>query len=428
MLQRLPIHFRPNPRKIIMQYFLLLDEDRIKRIIDRILSLTEEEAVQGLARVYTEYSSRHKNFEKLLLDHFNLVKKQIDPDKSVTETKKLLIGAYFSKEYSIQAAALFNPSIVPHPEQVVKEAGDTRVIFSFRATGESHISSIVFREGIIKAKGGIEIIDDSLYSTLPFSKTLLESDPDESDFELGESNYDIEFSRDDALSERTIFPSGPRERNGIEDVRFVKFSEEGKEDVYYGTYTAYDGRRILSQLIETKDFIHFRVRVLHGKAIRDKGMALFPQKINGEYVMISRIDGENLYIMRSKDIYHWDSADLLRVPQFSWEFVQIGNCGSPIKTDQGWLLMTHAVGPFRGYVISAVLLDINDPAKVIAVLPEPLIQPEAEEKEGYVPNVVYSCGAMLHHQVLYIPYAISDSASGIATINIDDLLASLVKI
>lgn len=428
MLRRLPIHFRPNPRKIIMQYFSLLDEDRIKRIIDRILSLTEEAAVKGLARVYTEYSSRHKNFEKMLLNHFNLVKKQIDPDKSITETKKLLIGAYFSKEYSIQAAALFNPSIVPHPEQVVKEAGDTRVIFSFRATGESHISSIVFREGVIKAKGGIEIIEDSIYSTLPFKKTVIESDPDNNDPELGESNYDIEFSRDDVLSERTIFPSSPRERNGIEDVRFVKFSEEGKEDVYYGTYTAYDGRRILSQLIETKDFIRFRIRVLHGKAIHDKGMALFPRKINGEYVMISRIDGENLYIMRSKDIYHWESADLLRVPQFSWEFVQIGNCGSPIKTDQGWLLMTHAVGPFRGYVISAVLLDINDPAKVIAVLPEPLIQPEAEEKEGYVPNVVYSCGAMLHHQVLYIPYAISDSASGIATINVNDLLASLIKV
>ena len=428
MLQRLPIHFRANPKKIIMQFFFLLDDDRVKRIIERILVLSEDESVIALAEVFTRYSKRHKKFEQLLMDNFDRVKQNLKADTGITQTKKLLIGAYFSKEYSIQAAALFNPSIVPHPEQVVKEVGDTRVIISFRATGESHISSIVFREGIIKAQGGIEIIDDSIYSTLPFHKTLQNPKPEDMASELNEANYDIEFSPDDALSERTIFPSGPTERNGIEDVRFVKFVEEGKDTVYYGTYTAYDGKRILSQLIETTDFIRFRIRVLHGKAIRDKGMALFPKKINGEYVMISRIDGENLFIMRSKDIYTWENAELLRVPHFSWEFMQIGNCGSPIELEQGWLLLTHAVGSFRHYVISAILLDKNDPSKVIAVLPDPLIQPEDEEKEGYVPNVVYSCGAMLHNKVLYIPYAMSDSASGIATINIDDLLASLVNV
>ncbi len=427
MLKKLPVHFRPNPRKTIMQFFMMSDE-RNKRIIDRILSLTDEEAAKSLKDVYTLYSSRHKNFETLLLRHFDSVKNFIASDIALTETKRLLIGAYFSKEYSIQAAALFNPSIVLHPEQSSIEKGDARVIMSFRATGESHISSIVFREGVLKADGGVEIVEDSKFSTLPWRKTLQKAAAADKDSGLLEANYDIEFSSEDAISERTIFPSGPTEKNGIEDVRFVKFSEAGKEDVYYGTYTAYDGVRILSQLIETKDFLNFRVRVLHGKAIRDKGMALFPEKINAEYVMISRIDGENLYIMRSKDMYHWENAELLRVPQFPWEFVQIGNSGSPIKTDRGWLLMTHAVGPFRGYVISAILLDKDDPSKVIAVLPEPLIHPDANEREGYVPNVVYSCGVILHEQMLYIPYAISDSASGIATINVNDLLASLIKV
>ncbi len=410
-----------------MQFFFILDNDRVKRIIERVHGMSEEAAATNLAEVFALYSKRHKKFDKLLIDHYNWVKPNVDENRGISETKKLLVGAYFSKEYSVQSAALFNPSIVAHPEQVVPEAGDLRVVLSFRATGEGHISSIVFREGIIKAKGGIEILPDSPYATLASNKALVFVDHPGSSPELAEANYNIEFSADDELSERIIFPSGPTESNGIEDVRFVRFQEAGKPDIYYGTYTAYDGKRILSQIVQTTDFLRFSVRVMYGKAIRDKGMALFPRKINGEYIMVSRLDGENLHIMRSPDIYNWENSELLRIPHYAWEFVQIGNCGSPIETEQGWLLITHAVGPFRRYVISAILLDINDPSKVIGWLPHPLIEPEEEEREGYVPNVVYSCGVLLHNGILYLPYAMSDSASGIATIKISDVLNALEK-
>jgi predicted GH43/DUF377 family glycosyl hydrolase len=379
------------------------------------------------ADVITLFAGRHKRLDEALLLNYQNSLAYITSTTPVSENRKKLIGAYFSKEYSIQSAALFNPSIVPHPDQSNIAVGSLRVIISLRATGEGHISSVVFREGLIGYDGSVVMEPDSPFATLSKSRTLLYAQRTDLPIEVVESNYDITFSPDDLLSERIIFPSGPTEGNGIEDARFVRFLDKDLV-TYYGTYTAYDGYRIYSQLIETDDFLHFKVRTMNGSMVKDKGMALFPRKINGQFVMISRLDGENLYIMRSEDIYTWNSAELLRTPEMPWEFVQIGNCGSPIETDEGWLLITHAVGAFRRYVISAILLDRENPGKVIAYLPHPLIEPNNFEREGYVPNAVYSCGALVHNGTLILPYAKSDSISGIATIALQSLLSAMKKL
>lgn len=412
-----------DPKRVLLLPFNLGNELRIKKIIDRIMGLTAEKTDLLFEEIKNKYKYRHHEFENKLSDNYSLLSKYIS--QPISRKKELLIGAFFSKEYSICSAALFNPSIVPHPDQTGLKKGELRFILSLRAVGEGHISSVEFVTGIIRES--LEIILDQipLYAVSPFKRDTRPILPYDVDDDIIDSNYDIEFSGNEKLSERVIFPFSKTECNGIEDVRLVKFLNDDGSYVYYGTFTAYDGHRILSELLETEDFKKFKIRTLTGNGAKDKGMALFPEEINGKIWMISRQDGENIYIMNSYDIYEWNNPVILREPEYDWEFVQLGNCGSPVKTPEGWLVLTHSVGPLRTYVISAILLDLNNPNKLIGHLKEPLLIPDEEERNGYVPNVVYTCGSMVYNNNLIIPYAMSDSATSFAHIPLNDLLNTM---
>lgn len=411
MLKRLENKLNPNPRRVILRFFLL-PEERIKKILSRIFNLEEDEIQKLLVQVFNEFSSRHKNFEKKILNNYKKIEGFIENRVGLSRDRKLLIGSYFSNEYSVESAALFNPSIVPHPDQEGVQKDSLRFILSLRATGEGHISSIEFREGIIDPEGNIDLIHKS-----DFTETA-----EKIEFKNSESsNYSVQFSDTSILEERILFPVSESEKMGMEDARFVKFTGNDQY-VYYATYTAYDGRAIRSQLISTKDFKLFEVNSLQGTGIKDKGMALFPRKIKNKYIMTSRQDGENLYLMKSDDILKWNDPVKIKVPELPWEFIQLGNCGSPIETSEGWILLTHSVGPIRKYVISALLLDLENPEKVLGYLEKPLIEADKNEREGYVPNVVYSCGSLIHLNNLIIPYAMSDSACGFTKIKVEDLL------
>jgi predicted GH43/DUF377 family glycosyl hydrolase len=264
--------------------------------------------------------------------------------------------------------------------------------------------------------GGVSVDPTARLASIPRVLNRI-AGPDGDTVEVG-------FKADEDISERVIFPVTMSQLNGIEDARFVEFDDGGPAR-FCATYTAYSGRAIRSELIETTDFLTFRLSPLRGAAARNKGMALFPRKLDGKYAMIGRQDNENLYLIYSDDLHAWDGGQAILKPRFPWEFVQIGNCGSPIELDEGWLLLTHGVGPVRKYSIGAVLLDKADPSRVLARTHEPLVRPEASEREGYVPNVVYTCGAMRHNNQIVLPYAVSDTFSKFATIEIAALMRAM---
>jgi predicted GH43/DUF377 family glycosyl hydrolase len=395
------------------------DKTRANHIVDRVLHLDPELATQQLNDVLENFEGRHRN----LLDIFDARAAEMEtafaPHAKLNETQRRLIGAYFLNEYSFEASALFNPSIVRHPTQGGARAGSVRFILSLRAVGEGHISSLTFRSGVISADGNVAIDPTARHASVPkvLSRTPV----------FNGEIVDLAFGPEDELSERVIFPITDAQLNGIEDARFVEFGD-GADRKFYATYTAYSGKAIRSELLETTDFTSFRMTPLAGSAALNKGMALFPRKLNGRYAMISRQDNENLYLIYSDDLYSWDAGgDVILRPQYPWEFVQIGNCGSPIELDEGWLLLTHGVGPVRKYSIGAALLDKNDPSKVLARSREPLVRAEPSERAGYVPNVVYTCGGMRHGDQIILPYAVSDTFSHFATIRIDALLDALGK-
>jgi predicted GH43/DUF377 family glycosyl hydrolase len=434
MIKKLSTTLLPDPKRVILLPFEL-NEVRTKRVINMVSSLEESEVQKILNKVFKEFSDRHRYFEENIISHYLRIEKYIPKPVTMTNDRKMLLGSYFSKEYSICSAALFNPSIVVHPDQSGIDKDSLRFVTSLRATGEGHISSIVFRDGIIDKNSNVRLNDTARYSTLPkysklkrkeiSSKKLKHVNTSLSAInDLLDSNYKCNFSEEIPLSERVLFPNSKSECVGMEDVRFVRFHDT-EDQAYLGTYTAYNGKSFRVQLIETRDFQNFEIATLHGNAIKDKGMALFPRKINNKYVMTSRQDGENIFIMFSKDIYFWNDAKILRTPNYPWEFIQSGNCGSPIETDAGWILITHAVGPMRKYVMSAMLLDLENPSKVIGTLNEPLIEPDDQEREGYTPNVVYSCGSIIHKENLIIPYAYSDSSCGFAKVEINELLKKM---
>ena len=463
-----------SPEAVINQYLYLPGQNRVTNIIDRITRLDEIAVAESLANVLKNFESRHRNIQAVFLENFDKVRQQFEGDiSSFSDSRKQLLGAFFTKEYSIQAAALFNPSIVPHPNQQGLQAGEQRFVMSLRATGEGHVSSVVFKTGIVDRAMNLQLDDGTGYFTrlkkdeaasyslnfvkervkfiAGFKNEILEILPDhfthaealdliqnkwgqdasavtsiEQLARLFDSNYNLTSNSIGTISETVIFPNSKAECMGMEDVRFVHFID-GEMDCYYGTYTAYDGRQINTHLIETNNFVDFKVRTLYGAAIADKGMALFPEKVNGQYVMISRQGGEKINIMFSDDIYCWQNFQLLMEPLYEWEMVQLGNCGSPIKTDKGWLLLTHGVGAMRTYVISAILLNLSDPSQIIGRLKVPLIQADENEREGYVPNVVYTCGLLRHQDQLLIPYAVSDSATGFMTVGLNELLNELTN-
>lgn len=430
-IQKIKLRLNADPKKVVIQ-FLWMNKKRTKKILKRIILLSDKEIVNKLNEVYEQFSARHKNFEELVLENYRRVEEFLPRKSKYNEETKHLIGAYFSKEYSIESAALFNPSVVVHPDQTGIESGELKFVMSLRATGEGHISAVEFREGIISSNGDVRLINDSQYRLLPKKSKYPFKELKKKKFrkintteykkkDLITSNYRCRFDEDSVISERVLPPVSLAESKGIEDARFVKFDDKNFSK-YFATYTAYNGKSLRTQIIETTDFKNFELGTLHGKMVNNKGMALFPRKINGKYFMTSRQDGENLYMMESDNIYKWNKSKLILKPRRMWELMQLGNCGSPIETDEGWLLLTHAVGPVRKYVISAILLDIENPYKVIGVLNEPLLEPDETEREGYVPHVVYSCGSIIHNNYLVIPYAMSDSACGFAKIELDKLL------
>jgi beta-1,2-mannobiose phosphorylase / 1,2-beta-oligomannan phosphorylase len=482
-INRKDLKFRPDSTRVIAR-FLFIDDERAKNTIRSVLNMSKDESTHTLNQVLRDYSMRHRNISKIFEKHFNnvaLLFLQLGIDPNLLDfSQRILIGSYFTMEYSIESAAFFNPSVIEHPDQSETGPGEKRVIISFRATGEGHISSIVFRTGVIDKNNNLTIepvgklleeaehIRRHVYDKESFRRKLDEIrdfnalipsglilDRLNDKFTYGElrkcveearnsfhlaadkeilfnqiiwlasSHYELQFSLDTNISERVIFPVSINEKNGIEDARFVKFTDENNTVTYYATYTAYNGMAILPKLLDTSDFYHFRILPVHGEIAQNKGMAMFPRKVNGKYAMLCRLDGFNNYIAFSDNITIWREAKLLQQPKYPWEFIQIGNCGSPIETDEGWLVITHGVGQMREYSIGASLFDLHDPEKEIGRLKSPLIMPNATEREGYVPNVVYSCGSIIHNNDLIIPYAMSDYASTYATVNLRELLSEL---
>lgn len=424
-LNRQALYLRPDPARVIVRPFKPAteprdlnptDKTRANHIVDRVLALGSEAVASQLADVLENFLGRHRNLLERFEARANEMEEAFAAHGSFSKIQRQLIGSYFLNEYSFEASALFNPSIVPHPDQSDAPAGGLRFILSLRAIGEGHVSSLTFRAGTFAADGSLAIDPTARLASSP-RICHRASGPDGDHVELV-------FKPEEELSERVIFPVTESHSNGIEDVRFVEFRDGGKK-TYYATYTAYSGRTIRSELIETADFMSFRLAPLKGAAARNKGMALFPRKIGGRYAMIARQDNENLYLIYSDDLYTWGDGQAILKPEFPWEFVQIGNCGSPIELDEGWLLLTHGVGPVRKYSIGAALLDKNDPSKVLARSRDPLLRPEPSEREGYVPNVVYTCGAMRHNDQIILPYAVSDTYSSFATIKTSALMQAM---
>ncbi len=451
---------------------------RIAKLIDRVAVLSDEDVKHLLDTVIQDFSGRHRNFRHVLHRNFDRIAEHVPENASLSSEQELLLGAYFTAEYSVEAAALFNPSIVPHPDQKGMDKGSQRFIMSFRATGEGHVSSIEFRSGFVDANHDIyfdpisqyvatpEMHTNPAYHRLHFRRKLEEMGASdrvtnkllkglgetfsfgkleskirklrstkfrlkdknhaiETVLWLARSNYEVIFRPDEQISERVIFPVTENESSGIEDARFVRFKNDDKSVIYYATYTAYNGFSILPQILETTDFLTFKMHTLSGKAAQNKGMALFPRKINGKFVMLSRHDGVNNYIMFSDSVRYWDEAKFLQEPVHPLEFVQIGNCGSPVETPEGWLALFHGVGPMRRYSIWAALLDLDDPSQIIGRLDEPILTPDEHERDGYVPNVVYTCGSMIHGDTLIIPYGIADQRCRVATVSVPELLSRL---
>ena len=480
-IERINVKVYPDSRRVLSRFFFN-GEERSKGVIKRVLEIPEQDVFGMISPLLQEFSKRHRNITKVFQRHADriayLCKEMGIEYDTISTYRKLLLGSYFTHEYSIESAAFFNPSIVEDPDQGELEEGEKRLIISFRAVGEGHISSIIFRRALIGKNNEItvlpagnyvdeaEIIKNASYKKELFfekasltnidnrvlneigrkldenfeystlrrivmeSQNLQEDDFHKLEYEkvlwLSDSYHEIAFSMDTDISDRVIFPISEFERKGIEDARFVRFIEDDGRTIYYATYTAYDGSLIMPKLLQTHEFYNFQVRPLFGKGAQNKNLALFPRKVNGQYVMMSRIDGWNNYIMYSKNLNVWDNPIKLRGPLYPWEFVQIGNCGSPIETPEGWLVITHGVGPMRRYCLGASLLKLDEPEIEIGRLDEPLLIPNDNEREGYVPNVVYSCGSIIHNGKVVIPYGLSDYCSSFAMVDLKQLIAKLL--
>lgn len=514
-VHRTELVLRPDPSRVLLRSFSHGNAQRVAGIVSRILQLPEAAVAPLLKKLKSKFSQRHRNIRDRLLERCGQLGGAVPDSSEVTDARRQLIGAYFLSEYSLEASALFNPSIVPHPDQAGLAPGALRIVLSLRATGEGHISSITFRSGVIHPDHRIEIdaasgflveprqIPDAVYEKALFHRKVAElglkgdlssrvmqplgeaftldelraslknlqaTSPEDtpsqdqivaqalqvlakSNYELhyepdltptledmppqdqtvaraiwmlAKSNYEMQFEPDQPLCNRVLFPSTPSQRNGIEDARFVRFDQDDGSFTYYATFTAYDGTVVMPQIVRSDDFLHFTFNTLNGPAAINKGMALFPRKIGGMYAMLGRQDNECIYLMRSDNVHFWNESHELLKPSFPWELVQIGNCGSPIETDAGWLVISHGVGPMREYCIGAFLLDLDDPSKVIGRLRQPLLAPNSRERVGYVPNVVYTCGALIHGDTLILPYGLADQSTGFATVPLADLLVALL--
>jgi predicted GH43/DUF377 family glycosyl hydrolase len=480
IVSRLAVRLAGDPRRVLARPFLpARGGPQVHAIVERVRALSDAQVSSTLSALFADYRSRHKDIRDVFQRNYATAIALDEAPVELSEQRRQLAGAYFTSEYSLEAAALFNPSMVPHFDQNGVPACAVRFIMSLRACGEGHLSSIEFRTGIVDVGHQVSLDAPSPFAltarttadqrydknsfvlkfiemgtqnswadsvlerleaefTMRDLKSAIESGrPREGNVALfddttahmlwlARSNYEIDFASDSELSERVIFPVSENESRGIEDARFVRFTHPDGQVTYYATYTAYNGVRVLPQLILTTDFRHFKVNTLNGRCVQNKGMALFPRKIGEHFMIASRLDGENIYLLRSDNVHFWNESTFMRGPKYPWEFVQIGNCGSPIETEEGWVLLTHGVGPMRQYWIGALLLDREDPSRVIGDLAEPLLMPEPPDRDGYVPNVVYSCGAMRHGDHLVVPYAIADAHIGVVTVSLPELLSRLL--
>ena len=478
-VSRIPIRIDKHIGRVVTLPFNVGGYSQIVDVLRCVGDLTELQVEKELAGVLMNFAQRHEDYEKCLERHYDWAARIAQRCDGLSRQRRLLIGSYFTMEYSLEAAALFNPSITPHPDQSAVPPGSLRFIMSLRAVGEGHLSSTVFHTGLITKSGAValdppgafsartRIKPDHAYHKPLFQRKLEEmsgpspaaeavlgrlaedfsmdqleqsvaatkdetpdlpglADASQTIIWLARANYQLELNADDAIGDLVLFPRSENEKRGIEDMRLARFVDEDGSACYFGTYTAFDGERILPMLMETKDFRTLKMHTLNGACVQNKGMALFPRKINGHYVMCSRIDGRNLYIMYSDYVRFWETAKLLATPEAPWELHIIGNCGPPLETKEGWLLITHGVGPMRRYCIGAMLLDLDDPLRIRGRLREPLLEPSEEEREGYTPNVVYSCGSLIHNGRLILPYAAADTATRMATVSVDDLVQRLL--
>tara|TARA_R110002020_G_scaffold108281_2_gene251073 strand:- start:65155 stop:66612 length:1458 start_codon:yes stop_codon:yes gene_type:complete len=472
--------FLPDSSRVLARFFDK-GEVRTKELVGRIMNMSEEQVNKELDHTFRDFAGRHRNISKIFLRHCNnhsgLIQSMDIEYENLSKTRKMLIGSYSTMEYSIESAALFNPSIIEDFDQSFLKKGEKRIILSLRATGEGHLSSIVFRRAILDENNDMRVMKVRNHVTqanigqkhtynkarffekitemeIPhkYSSSIMDRLPDQFEYEelkryvdeqlnsdisttrrlgleeikwLVNSYYDVKFKIDSDISERVLFPSSPSESKGMEDARFVRFTDDDGTEKIYATYTAYNGHTIIPKLLTTEDFQTFRIMPIHGSGAQNKNFALFPRKIKGKYAMLARIDGVNNYLMYSDRNTLWNDPVLIQKPKFPWEFTQIGNCGPPLYTDEGWLVLTHGVGPMRRYCIGASLFDLEDPTKEIGRLDEPLLAPLEDEREGYVPNVVYSCGALIHNDSLILPYAVSDYSSSYAVVNMEELMAVL---
>ena len=488
-VRRLALTLGPNPRRVLLRPFIpsLIvkplpshePNPRVVSLYSRVMHLDERGVKAKLEEVFSDFHERHQRIHDIFEARFEQVRHLLPTDRELSEARRLLLGSYFTNEYSLESTALFNPGIMPAPDQSGVPEGALRFIVSLRATGEGHISSITFRSGLVDREGDVRMDPVSRFVHQPrphpaaryelrtFRKKLVEmgvepvavdaatrglpdhflmselvaivrrvrcnpEDPSvcraaEQALLLAQSNYTVRFRDGLDISEKILFPYAPSEVNGIEDARFVRFVDDDGSATYLATYTAYDGNLVMPQMLHTRDFHEFNITTLNGPAIRNKGLALFPRKINGLYAMLGRQDGENIHLMFSEHLHFWHESQILMRPSLPWEFVQIGNCGSPLETEAGWLVITHGVGPMRKYCLGAALLDRNDPSRVIGRLKHPLLRPGTDEREGYVPNVLYSCGALIHGGNLVLPYAVSDTSSRFAIVPMADLLRELLR-
>jgi predicted GH43/DUF377 family glycosyl hydrolase len=482
-VRRTPLEIRPDPHRVVHLLFLPgqeleVGESRSSLVLDRVLAMTEAEVSACVQRLRDDFSRRHRDLPHTWADHAELLEHRLDGVADLTEARRLLIGAAFTQEFSVEGAALCNPSMVQHPDQSGLPDGALRFVTSLRAIGEGHISSMELRTGVVDASGTVCLDDPpsvaARATTVPheFSRDLfldqlqeMGGDRANSDFvmrslparftrvelfeavaQLSEqrltrgvsartvsrferiagSNYHVEFPEASSIQERVLLPRGPAESKGIEDVRWVRVTDDDRDSDYMATYTAYDGHQIASHLLRTSDFRRFESEPFSGPGAKNKGMALFPRRVGGRYVALSRADRENNALTTSSDMRRWSKPTVLQRPCEPWEAVQLGNCGSPIETSQGWLVLTHGVGPMRRYCIGAILLNLTNPTQVIGRLRVPLLEPDDEERSGYVPNVVYSCGGMVHERLLVLPYGCSDSMTRVAIIEMEPLLDELL--
>ncbi len=419
------LRLHADPGRVVVRPFHLAwqasgpDIDRVRKLVADIINLDPRTVRGELSIVLNDFADRHWQIERVFDDRYTQIETALKLDGSpLRRQTKRLIGAYFCHEYSYAAAALMNPSVVRHPDQTGLQPGSVRILLSLRAVGEGHISTIAFREGIISAGRQISLLPEPPFATAAMLGKV--------QAQAGDGAVSVYRHRESSISGTVIFPMTEAQRNGLEDLRLVEFERDSGKSEWIGTYTAYSGRDIRSELLRTRDFRDFTLTPIKGTAGRNKGMALFPRKINGQFLMMGRQDGKNLYLLRSDTLDHWEGGDLILEPRFPWELVQIGNCGAPIELDEGWLVLTHGVGAMRKYAIGAALLNKDDPSKVIGRTATPILSAADEDREGYVPNVVYTCGAIRAGDDLFLPYGVADSSVCFAFVAISDILAQMV--